>query len=485
MLQEIRKELSKGYTENGDISYSSTMNMNLDFFGKSGSLRNDPDEAIKLFFKAYEEENLLALKNLLYLRDIRDGYGERDLFREILLNLTNTFDDNVNIYRVIDAIPELGRYDDMIYLLNSKNKKVKKHVMNNINKQLKEDLIHLKNDEPISLLAKWMPSINTSSKETVNLARYICKHTFNGNERSYRKALSVLRERLNIIERYLTNKDYTFDYNKIPAIAMSKYTEAFRRNDEERYADFKRSLLADPSKFQKKADNMMPYELIGLVSKDCELADSLWAALDNTPTDTNTLVVRDGSGSMYRQGEYVIETADALSIYMSERINGPMKNKFITFSSRPQLVELPDGASLSEKLRHLRRYNDVSNTDIMATYNLIYEVTRNLKPEDQIDNVIIVSDMQFDHATTEYADEHKSTFEHLKEKFNKAGMKLPKMVYWNVADNRNVFTTQETEYIQLVSGLSKNVFRTLSENVELRAEDLMLEALSKYDCIFE
>ena len=181
----------------------------------------------------------------------------------------------------------------------------------------------------------------------------------------------------------LTNKDYTFDYNHVPGKALTKYTRAFRKNDKERYLEFIESLKKDSTKVQTKAEKLMPYEIVRLCNSGKELADTLWNSLDKISYNSNTIIVRDGSGSMTCGLVNVprpIDIADALTIYMSERINGEMNNKFITFSSEPELVKLNSEMTLSQKVETLHTYNDISNTDIQKTYDILYETNKELKP---------------------------------------------------------------------------------------------------------
>lgn len=485
MLKELEKNLTISQTDNGDISYTSTLNDNLNFFGKAGSLRGDPEEAIALFLKAYNEDKDLALRNLVHLRDIKGGYGERNLFREILYKLISYDDSNNDVYKVINAIPNIGRYDDIISLIPNPNKNAERVILSFIDWQLKSDTVNMHAERPISLLAKWMPSINTSSRETVDKAIFLAEYLFEGDKAKYRKTLSTLRNYLNILEVNLTNKDYTFDYNHVPGKALTKYTQAFRRNDEERYLEFIESLKEDNTKVRTKAEKLMPYEIVRLYNSDKELADTLWDSLDKTSYNSNTIIVRDGSGSMtcgLVNAPRPIDIADALTIYMSERINGEMNNKFITFSSEPELVKLNSDMTLSQKVETLQSYNDISNTNIQKTYDILYETNKALKPEERIDNVIVVSDMQFDWCVS---DEEMSTFEYLKKKFEDADIKLPKMVYWDVGVASAAFTTQDLEYVQYVSGFSKNIFEKIVNNIDINAYGLMVEKLSEYDYIFE
>lgn len=74
----------------------------------------------------------------------------------------------------------------------------------------------------VSLLGKWLPSVNASNKETVKTGKRIAK-VFNLTDEKYRKSLSALRAKIKIIENNLREKDYTFDYKKQPSRALFKY----------------------------------------------------------------------------------------------------------------------------------------------------------------------------------------------------------------------------------------------------------------------
>ena len=66
----------------GSKYYTTTYNSNLDVFTMI-SRYNSSDEIIKLFKNALFENEDLALANLLYILDIRNGKGERRIFKII------------------------------------------------------------------------------------------------------------------------------------------------------------------------------------------------------------------------------------------------------------------------------------------------------------------------------------------------------------------------------------------------------------------
>ena len=154
------KLLNEAFTENGDKAYRSTGSFCLDYFSLVGAMRFNLKDALNLFMKSYYEDPRLTIKILFYIRDIRSGLGERDLFRYALNSLANMYPHVAK--QLIKYIPEYGRYDDLLVLIDSA---ACKDVIDFIKKQLDEDIKNKKDGKPISLLAKWLPSINTSSYE--------------------------------------------------------------------------------------------------------------------------------------------------------------------------------------------------------------------------------------------------------------------------------------------------------------------------------
>ena len=343
----------------------------------------------------------------------------------------------------------------------------------------KEDMANLKSGN-VTLLGKWLPSANTKVKNTRKLGLFWASR-LGLSEREYRKALSQLRAQINIIETKLTKRDYTFDYSKIPSRAMMKYTQAFIRNDEARYNEFKEQITSNPSVVAKKVAQLYPYEIIRKLNTDKQMAEALWKAYPQDQFDGNIIVVRDGSGSMYGGwGLEVkpIEIADSMAIYTSERLTGKFKDLFITFSRRPQLVDLSKVNTLKDKLDVLYRNGEVANTNMNATMQLIYDSSLGLPVEEQLDTILIISDMQFDYGVDNCS---KSVMDSWKDKFGGAGLKWPEIVYWNVNQSKVTFPTSEYDNVKLVSGFSKSVLEDVMANETTSAAEYMMKVLSRYN----
>lgn len=468
-------------TTNGDVAYSTTLNANLDFFGSAGSIpvnkKYDSTEFMNLFKFAYEEDSETALKNALYYRDIRGGLGRREGFRQILTYLASQNLEDFKRLVVLTAM--YGRYDDLTMIAWDLPNQAQAFVVEFISTVFNEDMANLKSGK-ITLLGKWMPSANTKVKNTRKLGLF-WTYRLGLSEREYRKALSQLRAQINIIETKLTKRDYSFDYSKIPSRAMMKYTQAFIRNDEARYNEFKNQITADPSVVAKKVAQLYPYEIIRKLKADEKMGEALWKAYPQDHFDGNIIVVRDGSGSMYGgYGSEVqpIEIADSMAIYTAERLTGPFKDRFITFSARPKLVDLSKVSTLKDKLEVLWRHMDMENTNMSATMELIYNSSLGLPVEEQLDTILIISDMQFDRGTSNCSE---SVMDSWKNKFVEAGLKWPEIVYWNVDQSNVTFPTSKYDNVKLVSGFSKAVLEDVMNNETTSAAEYMMKVLSRYN----
>ena len=499
-LQAMKMQLNVARTENGDLAYKSTGSACLDFFSLCGGMRRNGcgkpkncsrnffnglllntgcqqpyTDLDKLFAKAYAENPVVAIKILFYMRNIRGGLGERNSFRVLLKELAKFYPEMAK--QIVYAVPEYGRWDDLLVLLDTP---VKDDAIALIKSQIEKDKEAMDKGKEVSLLGKWLPSINTSSKESVARAKIIMA-ALGMKAVEYRKLCSALRKEIKILEDNLRRKDYTFDYSKQPSQAMLRYKKAFMRNDEERYKSFLNKVVEQAEKLARGEEiheeervklntkTLYPYQIVApfmdgwsgarcLPDEKALPLEASWKALDRGSFDSKTIVVRDGSGSMYGSGDFAaINIATSLALLFAEQLDGAYKNSFITFSSEPRLVQVPENAdTLQKKLNFISKFNDCSNTDIGKVYRLILDVAKsgNVPKEEMIERVLIISDMEFD-----YCAEGISTFEFYKKEFEAAGYELPEIVFWNVeARDTHLPVTMNEKGVKLVSGASANIF---------------------------
>ncbi|MDO4581944.1 MAG: DUF2828 family protein [Bacillota bacterium] len=483
MLNFLKIEANKTLTENGAITYASTSSDCLDLFATIGALRRESEEEIiSRFIKAYAEDADLAMKTLFFARDVRGGLGERRVFRVILAWLAAN--EPASVRKNVEVIAEYGRFDDLLALLGTP---CEQEALTCIKKQLAADLSALDNGGEVSLLAKWLPSVNASNAETVHNAKRIAR-ALELNDAAYRKTLVKLRARICIIENNLREKDYTFDYEKQPSKAMFKYRKAFLRNDDERYQVFIDKVTSGKAKLH--TGTLTPYDIIApffrtqVTEAERNSINATWKAQEDFTNDENALVVVDGSGSMYCGDDPLPATvAISLGIYFAERNTGAFKNHFITFSMHPQLVEIK-GRDILDKVRYCHDFNECANTDIQKVFELILSAAVNNKaPQSQLPKTLyIISDMEFDSCVSRAG---ATNFEHAKSIFAAHGYELPRVVFWNVASrNKQQPVTQNEQGVALVSGCTPRIFSMLQSG-NLSPYACMMEILSseRYQCI--
>lgn len=473
MMELIKNECERQKnfinTENGALGYKTTGSALVDINFKVASLREAEEEEItRLFDAAFYENKEYAVKWLFFARDIREGMGERRLFRICYQRLVEL--DIDLFYNNLHNIVEYGRWDDLIFLIGISNA-TDQHIIKIIDEQLKKDLTNLTQNKSVSLLAKWMPSENASSKETKKMAKKV-RQLLKLSPRKYRLMLSELRAYSNVVEVKMCNNQWSdIDYEHVPSLANLRYKNAFMNHDRERRSHYLMSVTLGEKKINMSVatpvDVVSRYGSWYIMEYDQTL-ELAWSNLKDVMAD-DTLVVADGSGSMTIpvSGRIsALDVATSLAIYTSEHNSGIYKNKYITFSNKPQFVEFKESDSLFDKLTIARLHNEVANTNIEAVFDLILGVAiqNNISQDEMVNNILIISDMEFDRAQRGWGNDYtlltQSLFDEIKARYNQAGYQLPRLIFWNVNSRTQAVPLVENDLgVALVSGFSQNVLK--------------------------
>lgn len=482
-------------TTNGMAAWKSTLSNVLDLFAMGSSYRKNPGAIRKIVRDAYLEDKLSTIRCLFYLRDIRGngGQGEREVFRNGIREVaeldTKTFINS----NIISHIPTFGRWDDLFSLFDI-SAELDSQIINFINEQLKEDIkayLNNKSSEkkmPVSIMAKWLPSCNTSSKKTRRLAKKLYT-TLGLSESRYRKMLSNLRKQIGILETYLTNKDYTFDYSAVPSNANMKYRKCFYEKDGERYKAHVEAVTKvldsnEPITRGMPKDNvktLYPYEIVsnfyntdGWRINDASISniekqryENMWKQLPNyfgEASNKNWIAVIDTSGSMFMSKKPTpIDVAISLGIYIGERNTGIFKDKYITFSSRPSFVEVNGSWSLEKKVKHIISKSIVDDTNLIGVYELILKAAKshNLPVKEMPEAIVMISDMQFNSCVED--GQNDTAYRKINKMYSSAGYPVPKLIFWNVAQNDygNLPVTQHEKGAILVGGCKPGMFEQI------------------------
>lgn len=502
-LNALKQENNFTRTTNGAIAKKSTGTKIYDLFSTGAAYRaRSESDCILLFKEAYLEDPKYALKCLAYLRDIESqGQGERRFFRVVLkwLALYDVKAVKRNLEKLVKD--NYCRWDDIFVLFDTPAEDC---AMNLIREQLLDDInaYNAGANKSVSLAAKWMPSINASSSKTKANGRRIA-HALGLTERQYRKMLAKLRERINVVERLMSqNRWNEIEFDKLPSRAGLIYRNCFKNKG--LIADKYRQFAQDTTK-TVNAGKLYPYDIVSKAielmgagfrwtSKHVNFDDTerlmlnkYWANLPNVFPDGenfNAMVVCDTSASMLHGASNTaspMEVAVSLAMYAAERANGPFKNHYISFSRNARLVEVV-GTDFCDKVKRIVDSNVCENTNLESVFNLVLSTAfqYNLNPSAMPETLIVISDQQVD-ACAGIRGNKEVFMDTIRRKWHNAcashgkNYNFPNIVFWNVNATNTSFLDDNRSGITFVSGASPALFTQIVAG--LTGIDLMFKVL--------
>ena len=466
-------------TENGAFALKSTGNHLLDLYGCAGGLRNEGDDRLfDMFDKAVADNALLAAKLIFYIRDIREGLGERSLARRLLVyaaeKYPNMVKDNIHL------LGEYGRFDDMYSLIDTP---LEDHMWTTMKKIFEDDLRTLSDPTGKSsptLLAKWIKTADASSKKTRELGiKTAINLGYGGNIPLFKRLVRRLRKQIDIVESKMSANQWgDIEYRHVPSRASMIYKSAFRKHDGDRYDAYIESALKGEATIQSAT--VTPYDLIHQTleyrhcEKDLKTIEAQWRQLpDYVDSDTNVLCMVDVSGSMSGRP---IEVALGLGIYFAEHNRGDFHDLFMTFSEKPDFVTLK-GETLNDKLHNMINANWGMNTDLARAFRLVlsHALRHNIPKSDMPKSIIVISDMEIDQAD----DNNWTFYDAMYDEYKTHGYEIPNLIFWNVNSRHSVFhVDSERKGVQLASGESATIFKQVIDNIGLTPMEAMLNVLN-------
>lgn len=453
-------------TENGMATNSSSLNFCVDLFFTIGAMRGqDKERLIRNFSLAFNEDPTRAMKILFWARDVRQGAGERQIFKDILVYLVENQSESLK--KNIGLISEYGRWDDLLVLAGTK---------------LEEEAfsqIQIAIGAGNGLCAKWMPRKGTIAQRL--------REFMEMSPKQYRKTLVNLT---NVVEtKMCANEWEAIEYGKLPSLASARYQKAFWKRDGERYKLYIEKLTKGEEKINAGA--VYPYDVTKSLERgNKDVANAQWKALPNfmEGSTERVLPVVDVSGSMMsavggNRNVTCMDVSISLGLYISERNEGAFKDAFITFSAEPQLQILK--GTLNERFLQLRRADWGYNTDLQKVFTLILDqAVKNNVPESEMPTkILVLSDMEFDAAI------HNSVFssntqwnptaqQMIQKMFGGAGYKMPGIVYWNIQSRgENIPVSFNETGTALVSGFSPSILKSLLKGEIVSPQQIMDETI--------
>lgn len=466
-------------TENGAVAFNSTgSGALLNLFSKIGGMRKRIPDVVSEWKSAYRTNPVLAGNLILYSRDFRNGgIGERAIGRALLKEFAYLEPEKVS--RNFDTIVDAGRYDDLFALINTP---VEMQMWAYIAEQLDRDIEGCKRKEPISLLAKWMPSVNTSSGATRHLARIACSN-LGVTERIYRKTLSKLRAYLNVVEQLMSaGKWNEINFETVPSVAMSRYIKSYNKHCAESFNKYKASLIKGETKVNAGA--LFPYDICskffhqGLDTID----EEQWRALPNFVNgEYDVVIMADVSGSMTCDNYRPMATSVGLATYFAQHNKGAYKNMYLTFTNSPHFITIEKNQSLESIFRRVSREGMGYSTNLDRAFQAIYNIAE--KTNEAPKALVVISDMEIDSWYDEdrwgRAEEVRSIANKWEQIYQSIGLKSPKLILWNVESRHDTTLAKSNDNVAYVSGYGIGPFKNLTELIELNAYDAMVKILSQ------
>jgi hypothetical protein len=449
-------------TANGAVTHSTSLSNCLDMFFMAGATRSwDEGSIIQLFLKAHSEDRDLAYRILFWARDCRGGAGEKRFFHAIAKFLAHHQPGSSlrDEWEVLASItPEYGSWKDLFVVESPDLNR-----LNFLSVQLQEN-------ENANLLAKWFPR---KGPWFTAMHKYL-KVT----PKEFRKSLVAMT---NVVETRMCQKEWSaIDYSKVPSIAMNKYRNAFMCKDNQRFVEFNKDVLKGNTTVN--ASTLHPHQLIeALMSdEDANAVEAQWLSLPDymEGSTERILPMCDVSGSMHGTP---MDVSIALGLYISERNKSIFKDAVLTFSSEPTMHHIK-GSNLAQRAVNLGHANWGMSTNLQKAFELILNsaVREGLNESDMPTKLLIISDMEFNQATT------GTNLDAIKQQYINAGYVIPEVIFWNVNGRMgNVPAKADEEGVGLVSGFSPSILTSILQGRVETPMDLMHKTIStdRYEAV--
>ena len=453
-VEAVKSVPVESRTANGMKTFDSSKSDLVDLFFAIGASRGK--DLSTQFARALAQDETLALRLLMWARDVRGGAGEREVVRKILLNLEKT--NPKALARLIPHLAEFGRWDDLLIF---KTKEVKAVAFTLIG-----DALRASN----GLAAKWMPRQGPLAAEI---------RTFFGmSPKFYRKSLVSLSK---TVEQNMCAKDWDgINYSHVPSLAAARYQKAFAKNDPVGYSAYKAKLVSGDAKVNASA--VYPYDVIksNKFGGDAAVMQAQWDALPNYIGDALVLPMCDVSGSMSSPvgGNANLTCMDvcvSLGLYLADKNTGPFKDMFLTFSEKSK-IEILKG-NLTSKLAQLQRADWGMSTNLHGAFEAVLKtaVAGKVDAKDMPKYVLIMSDMEFNYC----AKHDDSAMQMIERKYSEAGYTVPNIVFWNLnARAGNVPVKHDKKGVALVSGFSPAIMKSILSAESLDPVNVMLATIN-------
>ena len=467
-----------------------------------------------------------------YIRDCRGGKGERDLgrrcFQWLFLNYSSYF------MKVVNFIPEYGRWDDLLYLWpkvlqlqapyvtpsNVQRKEwidfLNRNYYSNIKdweelnqlQNTQEDVVRvmgnqlvtdqqrmMKNEKDLSLCAKWAPTERDALDQRYEVVETLCK-TMSWQASKYRKEFtSPIRDYLRTTETLMCRGDWdNIDFNKVPSCAMKRLKKAFAKNSCYKFSEWCSRLETGGSKVN--ARQLFPYEIVSDIGENScadPVRQAQWDSLLKKTKEIgclkDSLVVIDSSASMLSWPKKIkkysftpLDVAIGLGMLITSCTEGTYNRRPITFSQSPTFVTLK--GSVEGQYMSIRGSQWAGSTNLQATFDLVLQRAKKFKvPHDLLPKkIFILSDMHFDAADVvveQGIKKERTNFESIDAQYRASGYIRPQIIFWDICGQGKDFAVSAgTHGATLVSGFSLDILKAVIDGGNLNSWEIVQETIN-------
>ena len=368
-----------------------------------------------------------------------------------------------------------------------------------------------------------------SSAQAKELAVQLFGADHAGRERAeYRKLVARLNRALGTVEVKMCGAAWgEIEPSAVPSMCMMKQRKAFLNEkvdgapgsaeretgnrhpeDEDRVACRKRlrACLLEEGMKKLKGKQLHPHEIVQKLmggygvkapsDMELEIFDAQWdairaetkaslerqAAEASAAASADDSVAKPAAGGGVNLGQLVplvdvsgsmggtpMEVAIALGILVSELTDPAFANRLLTFESAPRWFKLEEGATIAQKVRATQQAPWGGSTNFEAALERILEVCVSAKlTPDQIPDMLVLSDMQFDQARGR-GGRWETQYERIVRRFAESGVKVcgepwpaPTITFWNLRGTTSGFpASADQSGVRLLSGFSPALLKLL------------------------
>jgi hypothetical protein len=494
-LEEFRQQVQQEclqqntFTENGALSYSSSLDPRLDLFFKT--VRGiHPQTLTELLEASWTVSPRDTLRTIFYVRDCRGGKGERKIFLESMKWLWNK--DRTLFEKNLPCVPYYGCFKDLRKLLVEEHsdhwvkplpvqdeKAMKQSIVSFWSEVLGKDVESMNQNENITLAAKWVPIQSGLFTREMRLTH-----------KMFRRMVRLLREKLDIVECKMSASEWEkINFERVCSLSHKKYNRAFLRHCPDSYTNYLSNVRMGEQKMN--VGQLYPSDIAREFLQSKSITnETLYLAWEQLLLQTREklstlnkkfICVVDTSSSMNGRP---LEVAVSLGLFLSELYpESKFYRKFITFSAEPSLQEVK-GENLYERIQNLSQANWQMNTNLQSVFSLLLDEST---AEDHPDVVLILSDMQFDSACPNMLGNNRTNLDWIEQRYKERGLQRPRLVFWNLRENTVDFpSTSQVSDSVLISGYSPHLIQAILDDGEVNPMTLYRKIIdsSRYDLVY-